>query len=198
MDGRIHKGDGENIPAVIWFCDMREFTQLTNKESQQQLVKSLNDFFECMVGSVDDAGGEVLKFMGDALLAIFPLPKERKHFASTVCEMALAAAEDAKDKIATLNKKRIKKKLTPLKFGVSLHVGDVNYGNIGGGARLDFTVLGRAVNLASRLQGLNAKLKRVILVSEDFRTLSKRDFMLMGEFDLKGITKTQKVFALKR
>lgn len=198
LQGRIHKGDGEIIPAVIWFCDLRAFTALTAHEGMEDLVDSLNDFFACMVDSIDSAGGEVLKFMGDALLAIFPLPQDREHFASMVSEAALVAAEEAKDKIAELNRVRQEKGKWVLQFGVSVHVGDVMYGNIGGGARLDFTVLGNAVNLASRLQNVCAESGRVIVVSDDFRCLSKRDFEHIGDFALKGIAKTESVYALKR
>ena len=164
LAGHIRRGDTEAIYAAIWLSDMRGFTALADTLPPQDLVDLLNRYFDCQVPAIVDHGGEVLKYMGDGLLAIFPIGAERDF--STICAAALAAGKDARDKIAALD--TTDRDGSGLRFGLALHVGDVLFGNIGSGNRLDFTCIGPAVNLAARLEKLAGRLGRTILASEDF------------------------------
>jgi adenylate cyclase len=143
LDGAIKRGMCETIRAVIWMCDLRGFTELSERLPGPELVALLNDYFGAMTEAVGRHGGEVLKFIGDAMLAIFPLEEAADPSAA---EHALAAARDAERSIAAVNAERTRLGQPPIRFGLALHVGDVLYGNIGGPDRLDFTVIGQAVN----------------------------------------------------
>ncbi|HEX4111972.1 MAG TPA: adenylate/guanylate cyclase domain-containing protein, partial [Stellaceae bacterium] len=139
--GHIQRGDTETIRAAIWLSDMRGFTALTDREPPETVLDTLNRYFDCQVPAIAAHGGEVLKYIGDGLLAIFPVTGTVD--AGTACAEALAAAHAARAEVA---------KIAGLRFGLALHLGDVLYGNIGSGDRLDFTCIGPAVNLAARLE----------------------------------------------
>ncbi len=193
MAGRIRRGETDTINAVIWFSDLRGFTAMASGLDPGSLILVLNDLFECQVPAIERHGGEVLKFMGDGLMAIFPvrdgasLPK--------LCDTALDAADDALGALASLNERRRAKSLPDIRFGLALHVGDVSYGNIGGAGRLDFTCIGTAVNLASRLEALTGKLMRPVVFSSEFAAATTRAAVKMGDFELKGVTGARTVFA---
>src|SRR5215472_2379108 len=192
LAGHIRRGDTEAIHAVIWLSDMRGFTALADTLPPQDLVDLLNRYFDCQVPAIDAYGGEVLKYMGDGLLAIFPIGAER-HFAS-VCAAALAAGKAARDKIPALHAAADG---PALRFGLALHVGDVLFGNIGSGNRLDFTCIGPAVNLAARLEKLAGRLGRTILASEDFVDHCGDDGLRpLGRFAVAGFAAEQMVFGL--
>jgi adenylate cyclase len=169
---------------------------LSEHLGSEALISLLNDYFECIVGPVEEGGGEVLKFIGDAVLAVFPLPK-RAVAADVVCEVALAAAENAVENVLSLSASRQAAGDPPIDFGVALHVGDVVFGNVGSEHRLDFTVIGRDVNLVSRLQDLSARLTQTLILSDAFVSHSRREFVDLGSHALKGIATDQRAHSLK-
>ncbi len=192
LSGAISRGSGETLPAVIWFCDLRGFTALSEQLDHDALLDMLNSYFGVMCDAVKKEGGEVLKFMGDAMLAIFPLTETCD--AAAVCQRALRAWMGAKQGMAALNEKRAGESLPPLDYGIGLHVGDVLYGNIGGSDRLDFTVIGPAVNLASRLENLCAPLGKRLLISARFAATIGGRLPSVGHHAMKGIAEPQEVF----
>jgi adenylate cyclase len=192
--GNIRRGDVERLQAIVWFSDLRGFTAMSGEVSAEKLVATLNDVFDCQVPAIQRNGGEVLKFIGDGLLAIFPMgsegvgPEER-------CEAALRAVDQAFVALAELNAKRRELTEAPLSIGLALHAGEVAYGNIGGGGRLDFTCIGPVVNVASRMEGLTSKLGRRFVVSAEVAKLSRRPLVSLGKHELKGVALAEEVFA---
>jgi adenylate cyclase len=168
---------------------MRGFTKLADRLASQALVDLLNRYFDCQVPPILDHGGEVLKFMGDGLLAIFPIGEG----AAPVCAQALAAALAARANVAALQGADEE---TDVRFGLALHVGDVLYGNIGSGNRLDFTSIGPAVNLAARLEKLAGRLGRSIVASEEFASHCGDVFAPIGRFAVAGFAVEQTAFGL--
>ncbi|HEY5963032.1 MAG TPA: adenylate/guanylate cyclase domain-containing protein [Xanthobacteraceae bacterium] len=183
----------DSIEAVIWFCDLRGFTELSESLPGAELVNFLNDYFGAMTEAVSRHGGEALKFIGDALLAIFPLSGQT---ASVVADRALAAAGEAQRTIRAMNDKRREAGQPTIRFGLALHAGEVLYGNIGGADRLDFTVIGQAVNVAARIESLCKTLGRQILFSGDFAELCSSKGEMLGLFPLKGVGTAHAVHAL--
>ncbi len=196
LAGQIQRGDIEPIRAVIWFSDLRGFTSLAAQVTPGELIVTLNEVFDCQVPAIEQRGGEVLKFMGDGMLAILPLQPGDSD-ASERCAAALDAAKEALAALEALNTKRAGRGQPAVRFGLALHVGEVAYGNIGGAGRLDFTCIGPAVNLAARLEGLTGQLKTDVVVSEAFAELAKLRvyFRDLGTFELKGVGAPQRVFA---
>jgi len=194
LAGRIRRGHTESIRAAIWLSDMRGFTALANRLSPEALIGVLNRYFDCQVPAVLDRGGEVLKFIGDGLLAIFPVDADRDDFRA--CEAALTAADQARADVAALNASAGADCVEILRFGVALHVGEVLYGNVGGGNRLDFTCIGPAVNLAARIETLTGKLGRTVLTSSEFAQHCAPRLASIGEFLLPGSESEQPVFGL--
>jgi|SRR5665213_3483904 len=192
LAGKIRRGFVESIRAVIWLSDMRGFTALSERLPPQDLVDLLNRYFDCQVPAILDRGGEVLKFIGDGLLAIFPLA-DGGDDASEVCSRALACARKARADIGALEAPAGAEHLG---FGLALHVGQVLYGNIGGSNRLDFTCIGPAVNLAARIEKVAARLGHTIVGSEAFAAHHPTEFAALGEFDVAGFAAAQPVFAL--
>ena len=150
LSGAIRRGDRRDLEAVILFADLRDFTAKSASWTIEELLAALDTFYQALVDAITVAGGEVLKFMGDGLLAVFPISQPQAL--ARTCQHALAAALAARDALASANRARAAAEA--LEFGVALHVGPVVYGNIGGQGRLDFTVIGPAVNLVSRVEGL--------------------------------------------
>jgi adenylate cyclase len=192
LDGAIKRGMSETIRAVIWTCDLRGFTELSEKLPGGELVELLNDYFGAMTDAVLGHGGEVLKFIGDALLAIFPFASEPDR---AVAARALAAASEAEAAIRAINAERTKGGRPAVRFGLALHVGDVLYGNIGGAERLDFTVIGQAVNVATRIEGLSKQLGRSVILSREMAELCDGAVEPLGTFALKGVGSEQQVYA---
>ena len=157
LEGHIRRGDGEDIHAVIWFCDLRDSTVLADSMSRADFLRLLNEFFECVLGPVLARGGEVLRFIGDAALAIFPVDGNEAE----ACERAVRAAQDARGCMAAANANRAR----PLAFGIGLHMGDVLYGNIGTPTRIEFTVIGAAANEAARIESLTKTLGVPLILS---------------------------------
>ncbi len=186
LAGQIRRGDTEAIHAVIWLSDMREFTALADSMPATRLIELLNHYFDCQVPAILAHGGEVLKFMGDGLLAIFPIGED----VATACRAAMTAALDVRERIAGSSTG------APLRFGLALHVGEVLYGNVGGGNRLDFTCIGPAVNLAARIEALTGETGHSILTSSEFARHCGRRLLSVGEFALRGFSAAQSIFAL--
>ena len=193
MVGNIRRGSAETIRAVIWLCDMRDFTRLSDTLPGDELVALLNDYFDCVGPPVRERGGEILKFIGDAMLAIFRFDDEASR--STACRNALDAAKEALRLVDDLNTRRAEANAAPIGVGIALHLGDVLYGNIGAADRLDFTVIGPAVNLAARIEGLCRPLGERVLMSDAFATASGGEHRSLGSHDLKGVDTAQTVFA---
>lgn len=192
LKGKIQRGDTESISCVIWFSDLRGFTSLSGERTPMEIINVLNQLFDCQVPAIEANGGQVLKFIGDGMLAIFPLGE--KVTAQVAGDRALDATVKAYAALDALNLKRAAEGQPTLRFGVALHVGEVGYGNIGGANRLDFTAIGTAVNVASRLEGLTGKLEKRVLVSEALARALSSHLEPVGEFELKGVAQKQKVF----
>lgn len=194
LRGAITRGSEEAIRAVIWFADLRDFTGLADRLPRQKVIDLLNEYFEVMVDCVVAEGGEVLKFIGDAILAIFELSERGDPHEQ--CAAAIRAARAAVGKIRTRNRERETAGDPPIRFGLALHLGEVSYGNIGAPNRLDFTVIGPAVNHASRLEKLASEVRRPIVASASFAAMSRRTLQSLGRFSLKGVSEPQEIFAL--
>jgi adenylate cyclase len=202
LNGLIKRGDGDDIYAVIWFCDLRESTPLAETMSREDFLGLLNNFFDTTAGAVLDHGGEVLRFIGDAALAIFPITEQRceggglECNAEIACRNALAAAQDARARIAELNNTREQRGRQPLKFGLALHLGDVTYGNIGAAERLEFTVIGAAANEAARIEALCKTLDESILISDQFVHTFPGNYRSLGLHRLRGVSGSHEIFTL--
>jgi adenylate cyclase len=184
LDGQFRRGGGELIRAAIWFCDLRGFTAVSDGSSPQTVVQMLDGYFERVAGAITGQGGEVLKFIGDAILAIFPVTDGD----APACRRALAAAEAALSALPP-----------PLAIGIGLHVGDVMFGNIGSRERLDFTVISSAVNETSRLEGLCKALATPLTLSSAFvAALADPSLVDLGEQELKGVADKLRVYTLPR
>jgi adenylate cyclase len=200
LEGLIKRGDGEDIHAVIWFCDLRDSTPLAQSMSRTEFLGVLNSFFDCMAGAVMEHGGQVLRFIGDAALAIFPMDTGdiADAGARKAHDCALAAALDARERMRKLNEERDDQGLMPLRYGIGLHPGEVTYGNIGTASRLEFTVIGDAANRAARVESMCKTLDRNILASEDFARMFPDRFDEIGRHALRGVEEEMVLFALRR
>jgi adenylate cyclase len=191
MSGKIRRGYVEAIGAAIWLSDMRGFTALSERLPPQVLIDRLNVYFGAQVPAILEHGGEVLKFMGDGLLAIFPI--NGGEDAGSVCRRALDCARAFREGIAALPRQEDG---DAIRFAVALRVGEVMYGNIGGGNRLDFTCIGPAVNLAARLEKVAAKLGEAVVASAEFAGYCPEHFRPLGEHAVAGFVAPQPVFGL--
>ena len=192
LSGKIRRGYVEAIRAAIWLSDMRAFTALSERLPPQALIDRLNLYFGCQVPAILDHGGEVLKFMGDGLLAIFPIAGDSETDA--VCRRTLSCAREFLSRIAELPPPGENE--APIRFGLALHVGEVMYGNIGGGNRLDFTCIGPAVNLAARLEKVAAKLGEAIVASAEFAARFPDEFRELGAHAVAGFAASQTAHGL--
>jgi adenylate cyclase len=194
IEGHVERGDVEAIEAAIWLADLRGFTRRSESSAIKDVLKGLNAWLEAMVTPIHEHSGEVLKFIGDAILAIFPTSPQRSG--RSACEAALAAAEAACRHVDEVNRIRAEKGLWQLEFGLSLHFGEVVYGNIGAPRRLDFTVIGAAVNRASRLQDLSKQLHRRVIISGIFAGYTKQPLTPLGIHRLRDVVEPQSVYGL--
>lgn len=192
LAGEIKRGDGQQIEAVIWFSDLRGFTELSSQLTPRELVDVLDFYFESMTDPVGENGGEVLKFIGDAVLAIFTFSNESE--AREASEKALIAAHAAHANLEGFRSLKHAETVGNLSVGISLHMGAVFYGNVGGRERLDFTVVGEAVNIGSRINGLCRDIGHPILASEDFVEYVDHPFTEVGTYSLKGVRRPQRVY----
>ena len=194
LGGQIRRGHTETMHAAVWLSDLRGFTALSDRLPAETVVDILNQYFDCQVASIRAHGGEVLKYMGDGLLAVFPID-EYVGDAPQVCSRALEAARESRASVLNLHYP-IGEVIERFRFGVALHVGPILYGNIGGGNRLDFTCIGPAVNLAARLEKIASRLHRTIVVSEGFASICSGGWSDLGEFPIAGFSKAQRVYGL--
>jgi adenylate cyclase len=194
LDGAIYRGVNEAIDAVIWISDLRGFTALSDAAAPPVVLGILNDHFERLTGAIGGAGGEVLKFMGDSLLAIFPVDALGGARAATAA--ALTAARAARTAMDRRNAERAARGLAPVRFGIGLHRGEVLYGNIGAPDRLDFTVIGPVVNHAARIENLCRTLDRRVLVSAAIAEQASGQLTSLGFHALRGVREPQEIFAL--
>ncbi|WP_395021420.1 adenylate/guanylate cyclase domain-containing protein [Dongia sp.] len=192
LAGQIRRGDIDTIRAAIWLSDMRDFTARADRMQAQDLIALLNRYFDCQVPAIREHGGEVLKFMGDGLLAIFPIEAAA---VSEVCDRALAAARAVEAAVAGADWAGLEAPAA-VKFGVALHVGEVLYGNVGSSNRLDFTCIGPAVNLAARIEALSGEIGRTILASAEFAAACGGAMTPLGAFALKGVAAEQVVYGV--
>jgi adenylate cyclase len=194
LSGKIKRGDSESIRAAIWLSDMRGFTELADSMAPRELIALLNRFFDCQVPAIQEHGGEVLKFMGDGLLAIFRTEDDAE--AAATCRRALLAARVARSALMAVGQTRPGASV-PVRFGLALHLGEALYGNIGGGGRLDFTCIGPAVNLTARLEKLASPLGRTIVCSSAFADCLPEEVVALGEYELRGFRAVETAYGLR-
>jgi len=192
LSGRIVRGIAEQIDAVIWFSDLRGFTRITDT-APEEMMSLLNDYSDVIISAIDDHGGDVLKLMGDGTLAIFTA-EDRVH----ACNAALRATIAARQGVAELNKHRAAKGKPLTYIYLGLHVGNVFYGNVGSRERLDFTVLGPAVNEASRIAAMCRSVDQPVLMSTAFAEVGniRRRLVSVGRYALRGVSHPQELFTL--
>ena len=193
LAGPLRRGVGETIQAALLFADLRGFTALSESNPPSLVISALDAWFDRIAGAVHAFGGEVLKFIGDGVLAIFPVIGGSPRGA---CNAALSAVSAARAGMAHLDEARRGQGLPPLPFGVALHVGEILWGAIGAADRLDFTAIGPAVNLVSRLEGLCRPLDRAVLISGAFAAETEAPLMPLGAHALRGIASPCAVFTL--
>lgn len=192
--GAVKRGDGTTLQAVVWFSDVRGFTRLSAELERDALLDLLNDHFEAVVQAVEAHGGQVLKFMGDGLLAVFPATPGDPSGGDR-CRAARTAAGDLQARLQGLRARRESAGLRAADIGVGLHFGEVSYGNIGAPARLDFTVIGPAVNLAARVEAMCGRLGEGVLASGDFVRRGGGRWESRGAHEMKGVAEPVEVFA---
>jgi adenylate cyclase len=194
LAGQIRRGHAETMQAAIWLSDLRGFTALSDRLAPEIVVDILNQYFDCQVPGIRQHGGEILKFMGDGLLAVFPIAKDDGNIAE-VCGRVLKAAREARTNVDAMQYPSGEGS-ERFRFGVALHIGGILFGNIGGSSRLDFTCIGPAVNLAARLEKIAGRLKRTVVASEAFAGACAAGWTDLGEFPIAGFSKVQRVFGL--
>ncbi len=192
LSGRIMRGVADRIDAVIWFSDLRGFTRVTDT-APEQVIPLLDDYAEVIVPAIHAQGGDVLKLIGDGILAIFTA-EDREH----ACTAALDAATAARNEVVALNLRRARDGLPVTDMYLGLHVGEVFYGNIGSAPRLDFPVVGPAVNESSRIAAMCRSVEQPVLISEAFANVDgMRDRLVsVGRYALRGVAKPQELFTL--
>lgn len=193
LDAPLRRDVGETIEAALLYADLRGFTALSEEHPPAAVIAALDAWFDRIAGAVHAFGGEVLKFIGDGILAIFPVVGGTPRGA---CEAALRAVSAAKAGMAHLDDERRRQGLPPLPFGAALHLGEILWGNIGAADRLDFTAIGPAVNLVSRLEGLCKPLGQTILVSGALAAATDTPLLALGTHSLRGIASPCEVFTL--
>jgi adenylate cyclase len=191
LAGATRRGTGTTVRAAIMICDLRDFTRISDNWPRDDVIDLLNGYFDAMSDPITRHGGEILKFIGDGLLAIFPLDEPQ------ACANLLRAVTEGRQAMAALNDKNAELGWAPLNYGIGVHVGDVMYGNIGSRTRLDFTVIGPAVNMASRLEALTKQLHKPVLLSGAFADLVKGEFELesVGKHTVRGFNDPIELFA---
>lgn len=194
LQGQVKRGDGELIEAAFWYSDLRGFTALSETLPTDQLLRLLNDYFEYCAAAAAPRGGEILQFIGDAILIVFEIKDPSRT--AEVCMNALDAAIDAFDNIAVVNSRRRRTGQPVIDFGLGLHLGTVTHGNVGSPDRLAFNVVGPAVNMTSRIQDMTKELKVPLLMSAAFASQVDLPTVSVGLQALRGIATTQELFKL--
>jgi adenylate cyclase len=195
LAGQIRRGEGETIPAVIWYSDLRGSTALAERLDRESYTEILNCYFECVGGAILKEGGEILDFIGDAILAIFPIGGGKGR--DDACARAYSAALLAQRRIDGTNAERAGSGMPQLSYGLALHVGDMMFGNIGTPERLSFSVIGPSVNKVARLEGLTKEVARPVVASRAYIESCPGVWELLGQFKVQGIAEPIEVFAPK-
>ncbi|MEM7067661.1 MAG: adenylate/guanylate cyclase domain-containing protein [Pseudomonadota bacterium] len=188
LDGMIERGDGRSISCVLWYSDLRSSTQLSTSLPSEEYLKLVNNYFDCTAASVVEHGGEVLKFIGDGVMAIFPFERGGEQKA---CGSALAAARQSLEKAEQLKDSATESSIANFQFGIGLHVGEVILGNVGTAQRLDMTVTGLSANQVTRVEALTKVLSLSVLASPQFHALHPEMLHSVGKYpvpDLGGMT----------
>ncbi|CAN5138368.1 adenylate/guanylate cyclase domain-containing protein [soil metagenome] len=197
LGGLITRGISEKINAVLWFSDLQSYTAIADKADPQEVIPLLNDYAEAVISSVHEKGGDVLKLIGDGVLAIFTDTDP-----ATACRAALAAEASLRDRVRDLSARREAEGRPVTAVYLGLHIGDVFYGNIGSNERLDFTVVGPAVNEVARIASMCRSADRDVLVSSAFTAATPEAdrpiFVSVGRYALRGIGRPQELFTLDR
>jgi adenylate cyclase len=194
LEGQVKRGDGDRIEAAFWYSDLRGFTELSESLPAAELLQLLNDYFENCAAAAAARGGEILQFIGDAILIVFEIKRQEDE--AKVCEDALDAAIDAFAAIAVVNHRRRHGGLREIEFGLGLHLGMVTHANVGSPSRLAFNVVGPAVNKTARIQARTKDAGTPLLLSAEFAALVKRPLRSAGRFELRGVAGTHEVFAV--
>ncbi|HML10555.1 MAG TPA: adenylate/guanylate cyclase domain-containing protein, partial [Stellaceae bacterium] len=198
LDGRIGRGAAEQISAVLWYSDLRGFTRITDDAPPAQTIGLLNDYAEAVISAIHDHGGDVLKLIGDGVLAIFPYEGDPE----AACSGAIAAERALRKGLAKLNEKRAATGKPVTEVYLGLHIGEVFYGNIGSRERLDFTVIGPAVNEVARIAAMCRSAERDVLLSAPFAeaiaAAGSGAPVSVGRYALRGVARPQELFTLDR
>ena len=194
LSGQIQRGAADIIEAAIWYADLRDFTALSEKLPSARLLEMLNAYFELVAQAVTPRGGEILRFMGDAMLILFPA--DQKGQLGAACAAAMDAALDAFARAETVNHRRRLDACPEIRFGVGLNAGQVVYGNVGAPDRLDFTVIGPAVNRAARLESMTKDLGVPLLMTATFAAALGRPTRSLGAHQMRGLEEPVEVFVL--
>lgn len=194
LEGSVQRGDAREIECVLFFCDLRNSSELAERLPMDRYLALINDYFDCTAGSVADHGGEVLKFIGDAVMAIFPI-EETTRPALDMRRAAITAAREAFARATAVND-RASHRGHAIEFGIALHIGRVMYGNVGTDRRLDFTTIGPAVNQVTRLEGLCKALGVPLVLSDRFAEADRPDLASLGRHRLAGMDRDIEVFTL--
>ena len=194
LSGRIARGVADRIDAVLWFSDLRGFTNIADSAAPDQVMPMLNDYADVIVSAIHDRGGDVLKLMGDGILAIFTTGDR-----SMACSAALAAEGTVRRGLVALNARRAAEALPVTDMYLGLGVGEVFYGNVGSKERLDFTVIGPAVNEVSRIAAMCGSIDQPLLISSAFAAAARDEtgrFVSVGRYALRGVGRPQELFTL--
>ena len=204
LNGQIRRGDGEDMHAVIWLSDLRNSTPLAETMTRAEFLVYLNQFFDGMAGAVVDNGGEILRFIGDAVLAIFPIEHNHNHESGRdacsevemACERAINAVKAARSAIAETNIELLSTGQPEIKYGIGMHIGDLTYGNIGIPERLEFTVIGSAANEAARIEAMTKNLSVPVLISDTFASAYIGELVSVGQHQLRGVEGKRELFTV--
>ncbi|HEX9568601.1 MAG TPA: adenylate/guanylate cyclase domain-containing protein [Rhodospirillales bacterium] len=196
LSGAVRRGDGETIDAVVWFSDLRRSTALSVTMPPADFLALLNAYFDCLAGAVQEQGGEVLRFIGDAVLAIFPVDAGEEPACADACRRAVRATRQAAENIATLNVERARIGKHSIGYCIGLHLGPVHYGNIGTAGRVEFTVVGAAANAAAKIANQCKLAGEKVLISEEIVRRLDEPWRDLGEFDLPGVGRKMRLFSL--
>jgi adenylate cyclase len=194
LAGQIRRAEGERLRAVIMMTDLRGFTALSDRLPGDEVIELLDDYFDAIATPIENRKGEILKFIGDGMLAIFPAEDDDDFSQSSL--HALEAAAEGLARLDAVNQTRRSVGRSELKIGIGLHLGEVIYGNVGSAGRLDFTVIGPAVNLASRIEDLTKRLGRPMLFSSAFARICPRPLVSLGQQPVRGLSEPEEVFGL--
>ncbi|MEM7546066.1 MAG: adenylate/guanylate cyclase domain-containing protein [Pseudomonadota bacterium] len=192
LNGAIQRGDFASTPAVVWLSDLRASTEMSVSMPREEFIATINEFFDCTAGAVEAEGGEPLTFIGDGALAIFPIDRMGEVGAR---EAAIAAAERATEALAAMNRARVDAGKAPIGWGIALHAGVLEYGNIGSATRHSWSAIGAVVNETARLEGTTKLTGEAIVASRAFVDHLAEPWREMGSFDLRGVPGKFEVFA---